>query len=65
MMVIEGTLCPVCKGSGHDKGGQPVIKFAPYFDKDEDKVKRKHTTIKQGSGCLNCGGIGVVGMEVL
>jgi RecJ-like exonuclease len=70
-MVVEGKVCPTCKGTGHDHKGQPVVKMVPFTDKHEAYVsneefgqRRYHKTIAQGSGCLTCGGIGMVNMEV-
>ena len=60
-------VCNKCNGSGHDKGGMPVVKMVPfdvykhnaYIDGDVEQ-KRYHETIKKGSGCLKCGGTGRV-----
>ena len=51
--------CQTCKGTGHDKNSHPVVKFEPFED-ENGKMKRRHTTLKRGSGCLTCGGIGKV-----
>jgi len=51
--------CERCSGSGHDKGGEPIIKFEHYTDK-EGKPRKRHVTVKQGSGCYKCLGLGVV-----
>ena len=51
--------CESCKGSGHDKKGRPIIKFEQYT-KDDGTTARRHVTVKQGSGCITCGGIGYV-----
>ena len=69
-MDVQAKTCPSCGGSGHDKGGMPVVKrvkFDPYkhnayIDGDQDQ-HRYHETIKRGSGCMNCGGVGFIEME--
>jgi RecJ-like exonuclease len=63
--------CPRCNGSGHDSKGAPIVKMVPfdpkihreYIDAPDNapfthKQFRYHQTIKQGSGCLMCGGRG-------
>lgn len=52
-------ICDRCKGGGHDKNSYPVIKFAPV-EQEDGSMKRQHTTVKQGSGCLKCQGVGHV-----
>lgn len=59
------TTCTACDGSGHDKGGKPKIKTTPYVEqytdsRGVDRVRNRvrHETLQQGSGCLNCGGVG-------
>jgi hypothetical protein len=54
---MSQTSCATCKGSGHDKGSQPVIKFVLELQ-DDGTYKRVHKTIKQGSGCCSCHGLG-------
>jgi len=49
--------CNRCNGTGHDRAGQPEVKFEDYVDKHGNPRKR-HITVKQGSGCLKCGGLG-------
>ena len=70
-MEIRAKTCPSCDGSGHDKGGMPrveMVEFDPYehnayiSDMQSDQ-KRYHKTIKRGSGCMNCGGIGYIELE--
>lgn len=55
--MMSQTSCATCKGSGHDKGSQPVIKFVLELQ-DDGTYKRVHKTIKQGSGCCSCHGLG-------
>ena len=73
-MMLHGNTCPRCNGTGHDRKSQPVVKMVafdpkvhtPYITEGEPdapftiKQTRYHQTIKQGSGCLQCGGIGVL-----
>lgn len=47
-------ICKKCEGTGHDEDSQPVIR-------DPWAKNGKPKTIKQGSGCLDCLGTGVVG----
>lgn len=49
--------CDRCNGSGHDRAGRPEVKFVDYKD-DEGKKRKRHVTVKQGSGCLKCQGTG-------
>jgi RecJ-like exonuclease len=66
-MAITAKTCPRCEGTGHDKKGEPIVKMVPfdpkvhksYIDGEHDQ-RRYHQTIKQGSGCLMCGGIGYI-----
>ena len=50
-------VCSCCKGTGHDKASRPVVKFEPE-KQDDGSIKRVHKTLKQGSGCLSCLGLG-------
>ena len=50
-------VCTACNGFGHDKAGRPVVKFETY-KKDDGTKGKKHVTVSQGSGCINCGGVG-------
>jgi len=52
-------VCNRCNGSGHDRTSKPEVKFKPYID-DEGKKRKKHITLKQGSGCLKCEGLGKI-----
>ena len=54
---MSRVICDRCKGRGHDKNSHPVVKFVPQKQED-GSMKRVHTTIKQGSGCLGCMGLG-------
>jgi hypothetical protein len=49
--------CSTCNGSGHDKGGLPLVKFEMVRQPDGTD-KRCHVTYKQGSGCISCLGVG-------
>jgi hypothetical protein len=53
-------VCSTCKGFGHDKGGRPVVKFEdiPHEEREPGGPVRRHTTLKQGSGCISCLGVG-------
>lgn len=58
--------CTACNGSGHDKASRPVVKFKvmerQVFDKTgavKIEEYKQHTTVAQGSGCMNCLGRGV------
>jgi len=53
-------VCTTCKGFGHDKGGRPVVKFEdiPPEEREADGPVRRHKTLKQGSGCITCLGVG-------
>lgn len=73
-MDIRAKTCTKCNGTGHDKGGMPVVKMipfdpnvhTPYIKHDQPippEQKRYHQTIKQGSGCMACGGVGYVELE--
>ena len=52
--------CTTCKGYGHDKGGRPVVKFEniPPEEQVTGGPVRRHITLKQGSGCISCLGVG-------
>ena len=70
-MDIQAKTCPKCEGTGHDKGGEPVVKMVPFdpyehnaYISYDGEQKRYHQTIKQGSGCLMCGGVGFIELEV-
>lgn len=59
--------CSACQGSGHDKAGRPVVKLEKTeiqkFDESGQVIVvqgQKHITLAQGSGCINCRGIGRV-----
>ena len=56
--------CKKCNGSGHDKGGRPVIKLEQYT-KEDGTTARRHVTIKQGSGCTDCLGLGVLFVDTV
>ena len=49
-------VCGTCHGSGHDTGGRPELRITRYFDVDENRMRVRHETLKQGSGCITCGG---------
>lgn len=49
--------CSACKGTGHDKNSHPVTRLDPYIDED-GRPRKRHVTIKQGSGCYKCHGTG-------
>jgi hypothetical protein len=54
------TSCTACKNTGHDSGSKPVVKFE-MREQPDGTQKREHVTVKQGSGCLACGGRGYKG----
>ena len=70
-MNIDVNKCPRCAGTGHDKGGQPVVKMEKYNDAEHgeayvsDGVEQRkfHRTIKLGSGCMMCFGRGFIDAE--
>lgn len=52
-------ICGTCHGTGHDKGGKPVVEQVKYTD-DQGKERRRYVTKSQGSGCITCHGVGKV-----
>lgn len=71
-MEIMAQTCERCEGTGHDKGGMPRVEMVPFSKKEghrkyttsEHEQRRYHSTIKQGSGCIACGGVGYVELRV-
>lgn len=61
-MTSTKKVCSSCNGFGHDKAARPVVKFEPAKDKDGRPYKR-HITLKQGSGCMQCLGRGFTPCE--
>jgi hypothetical protein len=59
------TICRVCRGSGHDKAGMPVIKKQRVAQSRGAfvMVTHNHVTLKQGSGCLKCCGRGIISLN--
>lgn len=57
--MIKRVTCDRCRGCGHDKKGLPVIEFREHYNEDGE-LERKHTTVKQGSGCMKCLGLGYI-----
>lgn len=51
--------CDRCRGLGHDKNSTPSVKFSLVEQPDGTSL-RKHTTLKRGSGCMKCLGLGLV-----
>jgi len=54
---MSKVICDRCNGMGHDKNSLPLIKFEPQAQSD-GSTKRVHTTVKRGSGCMKCLGLG-------
>jgi hypothetical protein len=54
---VSKVSCTACKNSGHDNNSKPVVKFE-MREQPDGTEKREHVTVKQGSGCLNCCGLG-------
>lgn len=71
-MDIQAKTCHKCEGTGHDRGGMPVVKMVDFntreghrkYITDDVEQKRYHQTIKRGSGCTCCGGVGYLSLEV-
>ena len=57
MSTTTKKVCKGCNGFGHDKAARPVVKFVKA-KRGTDKTGKDHITLKQGSGCLWCGGVG-------
>ena len=70
MKHLKAKVCTACNGTGHDKGGEPIVKMVEFHTCEHDKYitsdtvqTRYHKTIRQGSGCMNCFGRGFTGLE--
>jgi DnaJ-class molecular chaperone len=49
--------CPVCEGLGQDEGSLTEVVRRKAQDA-HGVVRERLVTLKQGSGCLRCGGVG-------
>jgi hypothetical protein len=56
-MTEKRKVCATCNGMGHDKAAKPVVKFE-LREQPDGTMKREHVTVKQGSGCISCLGLG-------
>ena len=59
---MKANTCSSCNGFGHDKAARPVVKFKTV-KRDDGTMGKDHITMKQGSGCMTCGGLGFTQCE--
>lgn len=58
-MTKKAEICTACDGWGHDAASKPEFRFE-ILRLPNGRVKKKYITVKQGSGCIQCGGTGVL-----